>query len=100
MRHMRSLAAALCGLLTASEAFAATAQSSFQVKMTIQDACTITATNDVQFGTQGVLAASVDASAVLSVQCTSGTAFNIGLDAGSGSGASVTTRKMIGPGSA
>jgi Spore Coat Protein U domain len=41
-----------------------------------------------------VLTANVDQTSTIQVQCTNTTAYNIGLDAGTASGATVTTRKM------
>jgi spore coat protein U-like protein len=41
-----------------------------------------------------VLTANVDQTTTLQVQCTNTTPYNIGLDAGTGSGATVTTRKL------
>ena len=51
-------------------------------------------TATLDFQTQGVLVANVDRQADIAVQCTNNTTFNVGLDAGAGSGATVTTRKM------
>lgn len=92
---------ALAALTLADQpAVAATVTSTFEVKITIQEACVITATNEVNFGTQGLLTANVDTSATLSVQCTSGKGYTIALSAGAGSGATVAARKMTGPASA
>lgn len=79
---------------------AQTVTDSFQVTVTIQAGCSITATNDLAFGTTSVLVANVDATTTLSVQCTDTTAYDIGLDAGTGTGATVAVRKMTGPGAA
>jgi spore coat protein U-like protein len=48
----------------------------------------------LNFGSQGVLVANVDNTSTLQVQCTNTTPYNIGLDAGTGSGATVAARKM------
>ena len=53
----------------------------------------MSATN-INFGSVGLQSANVDATGAISVQCTSGTPFNIGLNAGAGSGATVAARKM------
>lgn len=81
-------------------ACAATDTDTFQVSITIQGACQVVATNTLDFGTQGILASDIDATTTLSVQCTDGTAYDIGLDAGTGAGATIATRKMTGPASA
>ena len=87
-----SLAAVLAMLGTA--AYGATATSNFQVRMTIQAQCLAAVASDLDFGTSGVLTANVDATSTLQVQCTNTTPYNIGFDAGTGSGSTVTTRKM------
>ena len=48
----------------------------------------------LNFGSQGVLSANVDQTSALQVQCTDTTPYNVGLDAGTGAGATVATRKM------
>jgi spore coat protein U-like protein len=72
--------------------------TSFQVQITIQAACAITAADALDFGTHGVLANDIDASSTVTVNCTATTPYEIGLNAGNGSGASVATRKMTGAG--
>src|SRR5712692_7883702 len=98
---MKTFAALLAALIATaivpdSSARAATTTATFQVRITITTACQITSVNDLDFGTQGVLSANVDASTTLSVQCTLTTPYNIGLDAGIGAGATVAIRKMTG----
>jgi len=52
-------------------------------------------TNSLSFGNYtGVV---LNASTTIQVACTSGTTYNVGLSAGTASGATVTTRKMTGP---
>ena len=87
-----SLAAVLAMLGTA--AYGATTTSTFQTRITIQATCIIVSASTLDFGTQGVLSANVDQTSTLQVQCTNTTPYNIGLDAGTGSGSTVTTRKM------
>lgn len=56
------------------------------VTITIQDACDITtAPTTLDFGTQGPLLANVDGVSTIAVTCTTGAAYDIGLDGG-GSG--------------
>jgi spore coat protein U-like protein len=71
-----------------------TTTASFTVTMTLNASCTIVSTATLNFGSQGVLTANVDQTTTLQVQCTNTTPYNIGLDAGTGSGATVTTRKL------
>lgn len=89
-----SVAAAASLLVAASAANAATATDTFQSRIVIQAECKIQATNTLDFGTNGVLDANVDASATFDVQCTNTTAYNVGLDAGTTTGGSIATRKM------
>lgn len=83
---------AIVGL--ADVADAATATTTFQVQMQITASCIINSADNLIFPSTGVIAANVDATSTLSVQCTNTTPYNISLDAGTGSGASVAARKM------
>jgi len=84
--------------LVGGVAYAATTTSTFQVDVTIQAQCLINSASTLSFGTQGVLIANVDQTSTIVVQCTNTTAYDIGLDAGTGTGASVATRKLTGGG--
>lgn len=76
------------------QSFAATTTTTFQVTATVAAACSVSASN-LSFGTYNPVAGSaLDASTSLSVTCTLNSAYNVGLNAGTGSGASVATRKM------
>lgn len=86
-------------LLFADQSRAATDTDTFQVSITIQGECQLIAANNLDFGTQGILSADIDDTTTLTVQCTTGTAYDIGLDAGVGAGAGIAVRKMTGPGS-
>ena len=87
--------AILCGA-----AHAATTTSTFQVTLTITAQCTIVSAATLAFGSNGVINADIDQTSTLNVQCTNTTPYNIGLNAGTGSGATVATRLMTGPASA
>jgi spore coat protein U-like protein len=67
--------------------------TSTSASATVVSSCNVGATT-LNFGSQGVLNSNVDASSSVTATCTSGTAYNIGLNAGTGPGATVTTRKM------
>jgi spore coat protein U-like protein len=85
-------AAALC--VPPTSVRAATATTAFQVTATVQATCLISATN-LSFGTYtGVATASTS---TITVTCTNTSPYNVGLNAGTASGATVTTRKMSGP---
>ena len=99
--------AVLCTLVAlgvapfARHAGALTATSNFQVRITIQESCIVVGTpSPLDFGNQNVLTANVDATTTLTVQCTTSTPYTIGLNAGTGAGATLAVRKMTGPGSA
>jgi spore coat protein U-like protein len=94
-RHFVTMAALIAGSAVAYQgANAATTSSNFTVQITIAAACTINSASNLDFGTNGVLAANVDQTSTINVQCTDTTPYNIGLDAGTGSGATVASRKM------
>ncbi len=79
--------------LTATPARAATATTTFTVTANVPATCVITA-NPLNFGTYtGV---QVTATTTLNVTCTNTTTYNVGLNQGSASGATVTTRAMTG----
>jgi spore coat protein U-like protein len=78
----------------ASTVHAATTTTTFTVQMIITASCTIVSASTLNFGSQGVLTANVDQSSTVQVQCTNTTPYNIGLNAGTGAGATVAVRKM------
>ena len=96
-RPSRKVVAAMLFLLPAlnpSSTQAATTTSTFTVQMKVTSSCVINSASTLNFGNQGVLVANVDNTSTLQVQCTNTTPYNIGLDAGTGTGATVAARKM------
>ena len=98
MNTLKSGLAAAILFATGSAAFAADT-TSFNVKITILKACTITAAgaNDVDFGSVSYDATgNVDAQGSLTARCTPLTPYNIALDAGANAGSAndVGTRRM------
>ncbi len=81
-------------LCTINRAQASTATTTFGVSATVQSTCLISATS-LAFGTYTGTA--VNSTSTVSVTCTNTTTYNVGLNAGLASGATVTTRKMTGP---
>jgi spore coat protein U-like protein len=82
--RMLCLAVAM-GMMLSSVGQAATATGSFDVQITIQETCVTTSASGstvLNFGTQTLLNANVDASVNLSVQCSSGTDYDVSLDNG------------------
>ena len=84
--------ATACGLSAVAKAGSTTTTLTSQI--TIAAACAINSASTLNFGTQGMLAANVDQTSTIQVVCTNTTPFTIGLDAGTGSGATVATRKL------
>lgn len=80
--------------LVGPSANASTSTGTFTATITVQANCQVISTNTLNFGTQNILTANTDASATFAVQCTNTTPYNIGLDAGTTSGGTVTTRLM------
>lgn len=81
------------GLLPSS-AWAQSAQTTMDVSATVVKACVVSATN-LAFGNYDPTSASpTDASSTITVTCTPGTSFTVGLNAGTTSGTTVTSRKM------
>jgi len=93
IRFVRGLAVVLTVMLSGS-AFGSTTTSTFQSQVTITASCTILSTTTLDFGSNGVLTANIDQTSTIQVQCTNTTPYNIGFNAGTATGATVTTRKM------
>lgn len=93
MRRKTAACLAIMALFS-GEARATTTTASMAVQMTITASCTIGGASTMNFGSSGVIAANVDQTSTVQVQCTNTTPYNIGLDAGTGSGATVAARKM------
>ncbi|SAL35077.1 secreted pili protein involved in motility and biofilm formation [Caballeronia terrestris] len=78
-------------------ALAATRTTTFSVTLTLQNDCQIAA-NTLNFGNSGVIATNIDQTTTLSVTCTNGAPYNVGLDAGSVGGSTVANRLLGGTG--
>ncbi len=93
------LAAAAC-LAAPGLAHADSTTDTFTVSAHVVSSCEVIA-NDLDFGDYNpVVAANVDAATTLSVTCTNGTDYNIGMNLGDGAGASTATRYMVDAGAA
>ena len=95
----RFLGSAAVSVALASIASAATATADFTVKIQITSECLINSASDLDFGSTGVIATAIPGTSTLGIQCTSGTAYSVGISAGAGVGATVAARKMTGPSS-
>lgn len=92
-RTLLRLLAGFC-LVWTHAALAATDTTTFAVTASIGDSCTVTAT-DLGFGNYDPGTGSdLDANSSVTAKCTSGTGYTIGLDAGTGSGATTDNRLM------
>jgi spore coat protein U domain-containing protein, fimbrial subunit CupE1/2/3/6 len=91
---LTGILASACLLQSVDLPLAATTTSTFTVSITLAATCTINSASALNFGNQGILSANVDQTSTIQVTCTNTTPYNIGLDAGTGSGATVATRKM------
>ena len=86
--------ALLCVLGATSPAAAGTVTDTFDVTLTIQAGCEVSAPNNLGFGTVTFLDTALTATADFSVRCTSGTNGTISLNGGIGSSGTVATRTM------
>jgi spore coat protein U-like protein len=73
------------------------ATTSFTITVVIQASCSLTASN-LAFGNYA--SSVINSTSTISVTCTNTTPYNVGLNAGTATGATVTARKMTGPASA
>lgn len=83
--------------LGVAPALAATATTTFTVTATVTATCLVSATN-LSFGSY--TGAVDDANSAVTVTCTNTTPYNVGLNAGTATGATTSTRQMTGTGSA
>ena len=86
--------AAACLLQSVGPSSATTTTTTFTATITLAATCLINSASALNFGSAGVLTANVDQTSTIAVQCTNTTPYNIGLDAGTGTGATVAVRKM------
>ncbi len=88
---LASFALAVSAILCAAPAEAATSTTTMSVTATVQATCTVSATT-LAFGTYtGV---QLDGSSTLTTNCTNTTPYTLALNVGTGTGATVATRKM------
>src|SRR5207302_7387885 len=103
-RLYRGLTAASTLVLLAAAALsqpalAGTATTTLGVSLTINAGCNVSS-SPVAFPAQAVLGSAVNQTGTVIVTCTNTTPYNVGLDKGAGSDASVSNRLMTGPSSA
>ena len=92
--RLKALTAMFLLSLASGAAEAATTTGSMAVSATVLTACTVTP-GPLAFGNYDPTSATArDATASITILCTSGTAYTLGLDAGTGTGATTTARHM------
>jgi len=79
--------------LSPNPAWAATKTATFLVQAQIVADCTVAATN-LDFGTIGLLSANTDAATTLTVTCSNTSTYNVGLNAGTGTGSTIPNRLL------
>jgi spore coat protein U-like protein len=94
MRSRVLLASLLVASSTGCGFAATTTTSTFSVQLTITASCVISSASTMNFSSSGVIATAINQTSTIQVQCTNTTPYNIGLNAGTATGATVTTRKM------
>lgn len=89
-----SAVAVACAAIFAPPAWSATTTGSLAVTGSITATCVVNASS-LAFGAYNpVLNTNLDVTGTVSVSCTNATPYNVGLDAGAGTGATVTNRKL------
>lgn len=94
LRILRNLIVSIVLVAGHSKIFASSGNAFFLVSATVLPSCVVTAT-PLAFGTYTSTADSLQTN-TLSVTCTVGTTYKVGLNAGQGTGATTTNRKMTG----
>jgi len=91
---LTAILATTCLLVSVEQPLATTTTTTFAVSVTLAATCTINSASALNFGNQGILSTNVDQTSTIQVTCTNTTPYNIGLDAGTGTGATVAVRKL------
>ena len=89
------IAAAAAAALGGNAALAAEQTTTFDVQIVLEAACGVSADQLLDFGTAGLLSSAVDSDADITVLCTEGVVYDIGLSAGDNGGGVTTARKML-----
>lgn len=93
-RRLIASIVAMSGLFAAPKAGALTATTTMNVTATVLSSCSVSAT-DLAFGNYNPISgAALDGATSISVTCTNGTSYNVGISAGGGAGATTASRKM------
>jgi len=100
-RFRTGFSLALFAVLSTSPGWlsAAIKTTTFTVRLTLTADCTVAA-SDLDFGSQGVLAANVDQASTLSVTCSNNAPYQVGLDGGNTAGSTIANRLLTNAGAA
>jgi len=96
-RSVLLVGAALLPLIAASSS-AATKSANFQVLATIVSDCSVVSASNIDFGSVGVMTNDLDTTSTVTLVCTPGTAYTLSLDPGTGTGSTITDRRMASAG--
>lgn len=96
MSNPKKMSIAVLSVLSAAVAqtYAATSTTTFQVTATVLSTCVLAATPLVFGNYDPNAGTALDINSTITATCTIGTPYDIGLDAGTAAGATVTTRQM------
>ncbi len=95
IRYSMGFLSVIFCLLVVTPAIASTATTTFSVNATVLSVCSVSA-SALNFGNYDPTSATdLDASTTLDVLCTDGTSFTVGLNQGTASGATVSSRAMV-----
>jgi|SRR5579871_2460836 len=94
LRRLRPAVVALSLLAVASLARAAQVTTQFTVQITVAASCAIVSAPTLDFGSQVIFSSNIDQTSDIQIQCTNTLPYTIGLDPGTGSGATVGSRLM------
>ena len=94
MRGLTLLPASVGLMFAANSVQATTATSTFTVTATVAASCTVAATS-LAFG--NFTLTQLDGTSTITLTCTNGTSYTVGLDAGTSPSATTVARKMTGP---
>ena len=94
MHYCKKLAFGTALLAASSSGFSATATTTFAVSATVSASCSVSAAA-LGFGTLGTpIGTNVDAQSNITATCAGGAAYTVALNAGTGTGATLATRKL------
>ena len=89
-----AVACAYLSPMSVQVALAATVTQNITISLSIQAECKIQAHTNMSFGINGVIDTNRDATSTMDIQCTDTTPYTISLNAGNGTGATTTVRKL------